>query len=227
MYGIIFDVDGVIADTEAVNARATIKAFADLMHAEGIVRADFELGLGRGAQQYILAAARVHGLTLSDEQLAAMTEARERNILAMFRAEPLPAFPGILELIAAAQQESQWRLGIATSGSREISQAILQGAKVPYQQMAYTNGSEVTHKKPHPELFLRAIDKLQVPAERCVVIEDAPDGVAAAQAAGAKCVAITNSVSAEKLAAAQAVVNSATQLNLARLQGVIEGKKFL
>ena len=51
LYGIIFDVDGVIADTEAVNSRASIKVFADLFGVEGVVREDFEAGLGRGADR--------------------------------------------------------------------------------------------------------------------------------------------------------------------------------
>ena len=49
-YGLIFDVDGVVADTEAVNARATIQVFADLLGIYGVKRQDFEAGLGRGAE---------------------------------------------------------------------------------------------------------------------------------------------------------------------------------
>ena len=59
LYGLIFDVDGVIADTEAVNARASIKVFADLFGVEGVVREDYEAGLGRGAEEYVKAGARV------------------------------------------------------------------------------------------------------------------------------------------------------------------------
>jgi len=65
VYGLIFDVDGVIADTEAVNARATIKVFYDLFGLEGVVRKDFEAGLGRGAEEYVKAGAGIHGLELT------------------------------------------------------------------------------------------------------------------------------------------------------------------
>ena len=58
IYGLIFDVDGVIADTEAVNAGVSIKVFAELFGIEGVVRDDFEAGLGRGAQEYVKAAAK-------------------------------------------------------------------------------------------------------------------------------------------------------------------------
>ena len=69
MYGLIFDVDGVIADTEAVNARASIKVFADLFGVHGVRREDFEAGLGRGAEQYVLAAAKIHNLELTTQQI--------------------------------------------------------------------------------------------------------------------------------------------------------------
>ena len=87
-YGLIFDVDGVIADTERVNAAASIKVFADLFGVQDVVRADFEAGLGRGAAEYVRSAARVHGLELSDEQVEAATMARQENFLAMLTAEP-------------------------------------------------------------------------------------------------------------------------------------------
>ncbi|MGB2807101.1 MAG: hypothetical protein WBC22_05150, partial [Sedimentisphaerales bacterium] len=61
LYGLIFDVDGVIADTEAVNARASIKVFEDLFGIKGVKRQDFEAGLGRGAAEYVKAAAGIHG----------------------------------------------------------------------------------------------------------------------------------------------------------------------
>jgi beta-phosphoglucomutase-like phosphatase (HAD superfamily) len=61
LHGLIFDIDGVIADTETVNAKVSIKVFADLFGVAGVVRKDFEAGLGRGAEEYVTAAARVHG----------------------------------------------------------------------------------------------------------------------------------------------------------------------
>ena len=72
-YGLIFDVDGVIADTEAVNARASIKVFADFLGLQGVVRKDFEAGLGRGAEEYVKAGARTHGIELADEQIKKIT----------------------------------------------------------------------------------------------------------------------------------------------------------
>jgi len=225
MYGLIFDVDGVVADTERVNAEASIKVFADLFGVVDVVRSDFEKGLGRGAAEYVRSAARMHGLELSDDQVLAATEARQANFLAMLKAAPLPAFPGVLELMEAALARDDFRVGIATSSTREKSEAVLKSARIPYGQMAYVTGSDVKNKKPDPELFLTAADRLDLNPSRCVVIEDAPDGVAAACAAGCRCVAITNSTGAENLEQADRVVQSLDEVSLGILEELIEGTK--
>ncbi len=196
LYGLIFDVDGVIADTEAVNARVSIKVFADLFGVEGVVRKDFEAGLGRGAEEYVKAGARSHSLELTEEQIKKTTQVRQEYFLKILSQEPLPPFPGVLELMDKAMKEKNFRLAIATSGTLEKSRAVLEAAKVPYRKMVYINGNDVKNKKPDPELFLLAAERMGIEPADCVVIEDAPNGVQAAKAAGAKCIAVTNSTNA-------------------------------
>lgn len=221
VYGLIFDVDGVIADTEAVNARASIQVFRDLFGVDGVQRKDFEAGLGRGAAEYVRAAANVHGLELTSEQIDEATVARQANFLALLESDPLPPFPGVLELISAALARADARLGIATSSTREKSQAVLESARIPYREVVYITGSDVTHKKPHPELFLTAARRMSIAPERCVVVEDAPNGVEAAHNAGCRCIAVTNSVEAGKLVQADLVVESLSELSLEAVAGLI------
>ena len=214
MYGLIFDVDGVIADTEAVNAVASIQMLADLFDLQSVKRDDFEKGLGRGAEAYVRAAAEVHGFDMTAEQVAEATKLRQEYFLKVLREDPLPAFPGVLELMATALERDDFRVAIATSSTREKSEAVLQSTRVPYEKMVYITGSDVTHKKPHPELFLTAAQRIEVPATNCVVIEDAPDGVEAAHNAGSQCIAVTNSTTADKLSQADLIVNSLTAIDL-------------
>ncbi len=216
-YGLIFDVDGVIADTEAVNAQASIEMFEELFGLNGVKRRDFEAGLGRGAAAYVRAAAKVHGLKLTDKQVEDATKMRQEKFLAMLENQPLPAFAGVLELMQAATARGDFSLAIATSSTRQKSQAVLKSAQVPYRQMTYITGSDIKHKKPDPELFLTAARQAGVDPRRCVVIEDAPNGVAAAKAAGCKCIAVTNSTTAEKLTDADLVVDSLAEVNIERV----------
>jgi len=222
LYGLIFDVDGVIADTEAVNARASIKVFAELFGLEGVVRKDFEAGLGRGAEEYVKAAAGIHGLELTEEQIKKATQMRQEYFLKILSQEPLPPFPGVLELIDKAMQSDDFRVAIATSGTLEKSRAVLEAAKVPYRKMVYINGDHVKNKKPDPELFLLAAERIGIEPVNCVVIEDAPNGVQAAKAAGAKCIAVTNSTIAANLSKADLVCDSLEQIDLEIITRLIE-----
>ena len=224
LYGLIFDVDGVIADTEAVNARASIRVFEDLFAILDVKRQDFEAGLGRGAEEYVKAAARVHGLELTEEQVEKATQLRQEYFLNVLSEEPLPPFPGVLELMGKAMQSQDFRVAIATSGTLEKSRAVLDATGVPYQEMVYITGSDVKNKKPNPELFLLAAERMGVESANCVIIEDAPNGVQAAKAAGARCIAVTNSTNAANLSQADLVCDSLEQIGFQTIVRLIQTK---
>jgi HAD superfamily hydrolase (TIGR01509 family) len=222
LYGLIFDVDGVVADTEPLNARVTIRVLKDMFGLEGVSREDFAVGIGRGAEAYVKAGAKAHGLELTDEQAKTAAQLREQYLIKALHEEPLPAFPGVLRLIHAALDHPGFRLAIATSASRELSRAILESAGVPYDRMAYVSGSDVKKKKPDPELFLTAARRMDLAPARCVVFEDAPSGVQAAKAAGARCIAVTNTVPAKELWAADCVCDSLERIDLATVRSLVD-----
>lgn len=223
MYGIIFDVDGVIADTEAVNAEASIAMFAERFGLGGVRREDFEAGIGRGAAAYVQVAARRHGRELTAAEIEDATRIRQEKFIAILRAQPLPPFPGVMELIEAAlAQPDRFALASATSGTREKSLAVLAAVGVPLDRMAYVNGDDVTRKKPDPQVFQLAIEKLDLPPDCCVVIEDATNGVEAAKAAGARCIAVTNSFPRARLSGADLVVDSLEEVTLETVIELVE-----
>jgi beta-phosphoglucomutase-like phosphatase (HAD superfamily) len=88
--------------------------------------------------------------------------------------------------------------------------------------MVYINGDHVKNKKPDPELFLLAAERMGIEPADCVVIEDAPNGVQAAKAAGAKCIAVTNSTNAENLSEADLVCDSLEKINLDVIKMLIQ-----
>jgi len=222
LYGLIFDVDGVIADTEAVNAQVTARVFAELFGIEDVVRADFDAGIGRGAEEYVKAGAKAHGVEPTDDQVQEAISLRQEYFLNALNEAPLPPFPGVLELMADALKNPDFKTAIATSGTLKKSRAVLNAAKVPYDQMAYINGNDVTHKKPDPELFLLAAKAMKIPPTDCVVIEDAPNGVQAAKAAGAKCIAVTNTTTPKNLAQADLICKTLEEINLNTIVSLIE-----
>ncbi len=221
-YGLIFDVDGVVADTESVNRRVSIQVFDDLFGVKGVRAEDFTEGLGRGAHEYVKAAARANNLELDADQVEKAVQYRQDLFLKVLQTEPLPAYPGVLELIEAGFGDDAFQVAIATSGTLEKSRAALEAAQVPYTKMVYVNGNDVTHKKPDPELFLIAAQRMGLDPARCVVIEDAPNGVQAAKAAGAKCIAVTNTTPAEKLQQADMICDSLETIDLAVLRKLVD-----
>jgi len=221
-YGLIFDVDGVIADTEGANARATIKVFSDYLGFDGVKPEDFQKGIGRGAAEYVKAATAVHNIELTAQQVMTITQMRQEYFLQLLKDNPLDAFEGVLELMNKALESDDFCVGIATSSTREKSQAVLDSAKIPYKKMVYITGSDVKNKKPDPELFLKAASKMNVPPQRCVIIEDAPDGVKAAKNAQSKCIAVTNSVPKQQLTQADIICSTLTQINLKTIRNLLQ-----
>ncbi|MHC4212755.1 MAG: HAD family hydrolase [Planctomycetota bacterium] len=224
LYGLIFDVDGVIADTEGANAEASIKVFEEMFGITGVKREDFEAGIGRGAQAYVRAAAEVHGLEMTGEQVEQATRMRQENFLTILREKPLSAFGGVLELMTNALARDDFKVAIATSSTREKSEAVLKSARIPYERMAYVTGDQVKNKKPDPELFFTAAERIGIAAGDCVVIEDAPNGVEAAKAAGARCIAVTNTTTKENLDKADLICKSLNEIDLDTVMRLIDAK---
>jgi len=131
-------------------------------------------------------------------------EAEVATITAYEMAEEgaLRAVPGARECVEAAP-----RWAIATSGGRELALGRLRAVGHPVPDVL-VSADDITRGKPDPEPYLKAAAALGVPPERCLVIEDAPAGIAAGKAAGMRVVAVTTSHRAEELSAADAVYTS-------------------
>ena len=82
----------------------------------------------------------------------------------MLASDPLPAFPGILELMVAALASPDWVVAIATGSTEEKTMAVLISAKIPYEQMVCITGSDPHARKPAPDMFLAAAEQLGVEA---------------------------------------------------------------
>ena len=98
-------------------------------------------------------------------------------------------------------------VGVVTTGVREVLEEILGAAGLaPYVELTIT-AEDVSRTKPDPEAYLLASQRLGLPPEDVLVFEDTPVGVAAARAAGMRCIAVTGTVSPDQLAAADDVVD--------------------
>ena len=107
---------------------------------------------------------------------------------------------GVIELLKAAKVAGV-KCAIGSSGCRENVEMIIEGLGIADLIDASISGSDVTHGKPHPEIFIKAYEALGLKAEECIVVEDAITGIKAGVAAGCKCIAVTTTSTAEALSA--------------------------
>ena len=197
--GVIFDMDGVLTDSEPLINAAAIAMFKE--KGLEVQPDDFLPFVGTGEDRYIGGVAEKHGFPL------ALPAAKRRTYEIYLELVPtrLRAFPGAPELVRACRQAGL-RLAVASSADEVKVQANLRQIGLPPETWdAVVTGEEVASKKPAPDIFLSAAAKLGLAPVQCAVVEDAVNGVQAAKAAGMRCVAVAQTFPAARLQGADVV----------------------
>jgi beta-phosphoglucomutase len=175
---VIFDMDGVLVDSY----HAHYLSWLEIARPSGLTFTEAEFGatFGRTSREII---EHFWGKgRMGQAEIAAMDAAKEaayREIVAW----DFPAMPGAKETIAALHAAG-FRLGIGSSGPPENVELVLDRLGIRPWIRAVVTGKDVTRGKPDPQVFLLAAERLGVRPPQCVVVEDAPVGIAAAHAAG-------------------------------------------
>jgi HAD superfamily hydrolase (TIGR01509 family) len=190
---VIFDMDGVLVDSESLINAAAIAMFKE----KGLVVQpdDFLPFVGAGEDRYIGGVAEKYDFPLD------LTEAKQRTyeIYLDFVPSRLEVFPGVHALVHSCR-EASLLMAVASSADMIKVNANLQKIGLPIKFWdAVVWGEDVKNKKPAPDIFLSAAGKLGVNPAECVVVEDAMNGVQAAQAAGMRCIAVTHTFPADRL----------------------------
>jgi len=175
-----------------------------------------------------------HGLTITEDQFSSTFGQTNKDILSklfpsikpreydrlanekeeIFREiikEDFPEMDGASELIEAIYKAGGL-LGIGSSGPLENIRIVLEMLPTGKYFKAIVSGSDIKHGKPHPEVFLKTAEKLELPSTMCIVIEDAPAGIKAGKAAGCAVVGLTGTVTKKELSEADLVVDSLKEL---------------
>jgi HAD superfamily hydrolase (TIGR01509 family) len=198
---VIFDMDGVIVDSEPVHERAFHDVLRELGWADnhGMRFADY---VGRRDHDLWLDFIARNRPRQTLEELLALK--RER-MLGLLRREQ-PVFRALPELVERLSQRCP--LALASGSERPIVEAVLGLRNLRNFFRVTISGCEITNGKPAPDIFLEAAHRLGVMPQDCWVIEDSKPGVAAARAAGMRVIAITNTHPARELSHATVVVET-------------------
>lgn len=192
-YGIIFDMDGVLVDSEPFIINAAIQMFAE----QGLktVPEDFHPFTGTGEDRFLGGVAEKYNFSIDIPQ----AKKRTYDIYLEIIKDKLKPLPGAVEFINTCRKMGK-KTAIASSADRRKVEGNLSEIKLPAKFFdAVIAGEDVTHKKPSPDIFLLAAKRIGVDSKNCLVIEDALSGIKAAKASGCKCLAITSSYSDDKL----------------------------
>ena len=199
MKAVIFDMDGVLTDSEPLINAAAVAMFRE----RGLIvqPEDFIPFVGMGEIRYLGGVAEKYNFPL--DIMAA--KKRTYEIYLDMVPRQLRAFPGAQDLVRACQRAGM-KIAVASSADRiKIEANLRQIGLPPADWDAIVAAEDATHKKPAPDLFLAAAGKLGVPPTECAVVEDAVNGIQAAKAAGMWCVAVAQTFPAERLTAADLV----------------------
>jgi HAD superfamily hydrolase (TIGR01509 family) len=198
---VIFDMDGVIVNSEGYHEQAFHAVMNELGYGANhtiefrryVGRSDFELW-----QDFIA----IHQPPQTLQEL--LGHKRRLFLETLQRVEPI--FDGVPALIK--RLHARYRLAVASGSERPIVEAVLQLQHLRSHFQVVVTGGEVARGKPAPDIFLHAASLLGVAPEHCCVIEDSKPGVAAARAAGMYTIAITNTHQAVELSDAHHVVST-------------------
>jgi len=211
---VLWDLDGVIADTGIYHYLAWVDVFGKL--GKTFTEEQFMHYFGQRHDTII------HGVLgdVSREEFDAITEEKQENYRQRV-AKNIKPMPGAIELIKVLGQKGI-KTAIASSAPPENVDIILRGLGIEGCFQAFARGTEVAEGKPSPLVFLLAAEKLGVEPANCAVIEDAIAGVAAAKSAGMKCIAVTNSHPGDKLDQADLIVDTLENVSISDIERLFD-----
>jgi beta-phosphoglucomutase len=213
---VIFDVDGVLVDSYRAHLESWLRVARE--HGLEITEEDFARTFGRTSREII---AEFWGDDTDEDTRRAIDDRKEALYRDIVRAR-FPAMDGAADLVRALHAAGN-RLAVGSSGPPENIELSLELLGVGDLFEGVVTGRDVTRGKPDPQVFQIAAERLRLAPSRCVVIEDAPAGVAAAKAAGARCIALTGTATADRLAAADRVVRSLREIGPGLVAELIDG----
>ena len=204
IHAVVFDFDGVLADSEPIHLRAFQEVLAGL--GVTLTREDYYAHyLGFADEGAFEAIAETYGWNLSEAQIAGLVEEKARVFDAMLGDADV-LYPGAAECVR--RLSGDFPLGIASGALKHEIVAVLERYALANSFRFIVAAGDTPMSKPAPDPYRRAAALHGIPPESCLAIEDSRWGIESAKAAGLACIGITNSYPASELDVADAVIAS-------------------
>ena len=193
---VLFDMDGVLVDSEEYIRRAAVLMFQEKGYQ--VAPEDFLPFTGMGENRYLGGVAEKHRIPFDLEREKARTYVIYADLV-RGKLEPLD---GVHEFINTCLERG---LKLAVASSADPVKVNINLDEIGLERslfQAIVTGLDIEHKKPAPDIFLKAAELMGADPQRCLVVEDAISGVVAGKAAGARVLALTTAFSPDELSGA-------------------------
>ena len=205
---VIFDCDGVLVESEMLGLRSLQLALQDAgleMPMESLTRFS-----GRSHHETLVELERQSGVSLLGRDLDERLQVHYTDLI---RTVGLRTCPGVTEFISALKQK-RIPFTLASSGPRRKVLLSLRSTGLEPEFPEFISGDDVIRAKPAPDPYLAAAALLRTEASDCLAIEDAPNGIRSARAAGMQVIAVTNTYKSEMLTEADLIIDNIRKLDL-------------
>lgn len=214
---VIFDMDGVLIDSEPFHQVVNEKIFANL--GINLSEDEYHSFIGTTHKDMWSTIKKRYNLPQSVPELVNMQVSGNINYIKNEKIEPIK-IKGVAKLLSKIARENI-KTGIASSSPTEVIELVINKFRLSDYFSAVVGGEEIKKGKPSPDIFLKAAKRLDVNPSDCIVIEDSRNGVLAAKAAGMKCVGFKNPNSGNQdLGKADLVIDNYDSLNISTLKNL-------
>jgi beta-phosphoglucomutase len=202
---LIFDWDGVLVDS----AKNYYEAYYKVLHEVGIEVTPREIYLreGQPTPQLMATLMAERGISANESRIQEMVERRRSYDIA---SGPRVFFPGVWDLLLELRKSS-YKLALVTGSSRKSVELLLDQDRERCFGSVIT-ADDITRAKPDPQPFALAVRELGLPAQQCLVVENAPFGIRSARAAGCRTIGLCSTLAAEDLVGADWIVENHQEL---------------
>ncbi len=209
---IIFDMDGVVADTEPIYFLVDY----NVLKSFGIVntKKDYVKSVGLPARHFYN---KVVAEKNSDIDINKMLQRRETEVNMAFASTKIKPSKGFKELAKKLKSQG-YTIALASGGPRKRIDDILSSLKLKNIFSAIVSANDVKMNKPAPDIYIEAAKRLNMSPDECVAVEDSETGVTSAKSAGLKCIAVrTKQTEEHDLSAADVIVSSLKEIKVESL----------
>lgn len=214
-YCVIFDMDGVLADTGPIHFESWVKMAKEI--GVKFTRDLFEQTFG---QQSPTITRKLVGSAIDETLILQWSNLKESYYREMVK-DKLEPLPGVINIIKDLKSKG-FKLAIGSSGPSENVELLLTTLKIKDLFDVIITAAEVKKGKPEPDVFLVAANFLDINPKNCVVIEDAPVGIQAANNAGMKSIALTTTHDKKELLAANLIVQDLSFVTISDIKKLLD-----